>query len=96
MSPTLLPIVVQEDGQKAIVELNGLFAMLKTRAIENELTQLTNGDFPSFGEEKKAFLVDLFSKHRKRLEDTEKVTISNDIPILTGFNWRMEVEVASR
>ena len=77
-----------------IIELNTLFSILKSQAIEKEVTELNKNLVKEFDEEKQEFLALLFLQYRKRLEDTQKVSIANEVPILTGFNWRMEVELS--
>jgi len=85
-----------ENGNAIILELNKLFSILKSQALITERAELNTNSIKGLDEEKMNFLSELFLHQRKRLEDTQKVEIANEVPILSHFSWRLEVEVANR
>ena len=85
-----------ENGQNIIDDINSLFTFFKCKSLKEEELLQTLEEFEGLEDDKIEFITEIFVKERQRLIDSQKLDFSQDIPILTSFNWRFEVEVSSR
>lgn len=87
---------VQEDGKEIVDDINHLFTFLKVKALKEEDFNEALEKIEGLSEDNKSILQNVLGDERQKLLNTQKVDFLQDLPILTGFNWRFEVEVSSR
>lgn len=88
--------IVQEDGKEIVDDINHLFTFLKVKALKEEDFNEALVKIEGLSEENKTVLQKVLKDERQKLLNTQKVDFVQDLPVLTGFHWRFEIEVSSK
>ena len=85
-----------EDSEQVLQELRQLVEGLKQRAKKLEDLRAWAQSLVGLDADKLEALLELAEEHREDFQQAQRVDGFAGLPVLTSFNWRLELEVASR
>ena len=85
-----------EDSEQVLLELRQLVEGLKLHAKKLEDLKSWVRSLAGLEADKLETLLELAEEHREDFQQAQRVDTYANLPVLTAFNWRLELEVASR